>query len=435
MRRALSMAGVLVVVVASVTIAAARPAAADPSASNWAALRQCESSGDYSTNTGNGYYGAYQFDQSTWDSVGGAGLPSDASPAEQDYRALYLYRMRGWSPWTCATLAGLVEDSSAGSGAVPDRAEAAYISSGGAGVFMPVTSSSCNVGAAPPTWGGEVLTQGHTYRALVCWQKQMDHLGFAFTGTGYFGNHTLSVVHQLQLQFGIAPSDVIDAQTWAAAWGGQSTASPPPAPAAPTPVATTGPGWPGNTAASCHVGATTAPTWPKRVFTQGSYDRDLGCWQMQMGSRGFNLTGTGYFGVHTLTALHQLQAQYGITRGDTVDAATWAAGWIGEPTSLKPTPGPVAPSVALWAGNTAANCHVGANAAPAWPGKWFTQGSYDRDLGCWQMQMGRRGYHLFGSGYYGTNTLAAAKDIQNRNHLGETGLIGENTWNAAWSSR
>jgi len=51
------------------------------------------------------------------------------------------------------------------------------------------------------------------------------------------------------------------------------------------------------------------------------------------------------------------------------------------------------------------------------------------------MQMGRRGYHLFGSGYYGTNTLAAAKDIQNRNHLGGTGLIGENTWNAAWSSR
>ena len=62
-------------------------------------LRMCESGGDYSTNTGNGFYGAYQFDLPTWGSVGGSGLPSDASPAEQDYRAAALYRSRGSSPW------------------------------------------------------------------------------------------------------------------------------------------------------------------------------------------------------------------------------------------------------------------------------------------------------------------------------------------------
>lgn len=70
-----------------------------PSPSQWAILRACESGGDYGINTGNGYYGAYQFDQGTWQSVGGSGLPSDASPAEQDARALALWRDRGWQPW------------------------------------------------------------------------------------------------------------------------------------------------------------------------------------------------------------------------------------------------------------------------------------------------------------------------------------------------
>ncbi len=64
-----------------------------------ASIRACESGGDYSTNTGNGFFGAYQFDLSTWASVGGAGLPSDASPDEQDYRAALLWRSRGSSPW------------------------------------------------------------------------------------------------------------------------------------------------------------------------------------------------------------------------------------------------------------------------------------------------------------------------------------------------
>ncbi len=64
-----------------------------------AGLRACESGGDYSINSGNGFYGAYQFDFQTWASVGGSGLPSDASPDEQDYRAALLWRSRGSAPW------------------------------------------------------------------------------------------------------------------------------------------------------------------------------------------------------------------------------------------------------------------------------------------------------------------------------------------------
>jgi LysM repeat protein len=69
----------------------------------FASIRQKESGGNYAINTGNGYYGAYQFDLGTWQSVGGSGLPSNASPAEQDMRAQMLYERRGCSPWpnTC----------------------------------------------------------------------------------------------------------------------------------------------------------------------------------------------------------------------------------------------------------------------------------------------------------------------------------------------
>ncbi|HSW79988.1 MAG TPA: G5 domain-containing protein [Candidatus Saccharimonadales bacterium] len=47
-------------------------------------LRGCESGGNYQTNTGNGYYGAYQFSLGTWQSLGYSGLPSNAAPSVQD---------------------------------------------------------------------------------------------------------------------------------------------------------------------------------------------------------------------------------------------------------------------------------------------------------------------------------------------------------------
>ena len=53
---------------------------------NWAALARCESGGDPRLVDGP-YYGLYQFTIGTWRSVGGRGLPSNASPAEQTHRA------------------------------------------------------------------------------------------------------------------------------------------------------------------------------------------------------------------------------------------------------------------------------------------------------------------------------------------------------------
>jgi len=47
-------------------------------------LRDCESGGNYADDTGNGYYGAYQFSLGTWERLGLSGLPSDSPPSVQD---------------------------------------------------------------------------------------------------------------------------------------------------------------------------------------------------------------------------------------------------------------------------------------------------------------------------------------------------------------
>ncbi|GAA3715400.1 hypothetical protein GCM10022378_02240 [Salinicoccus jeotgali] len=70
------------------------------SSQNWGALAQCESGGAPGIVSANGlYHGLYQFDVRTWQSVGGSGLPSNASAAEQTKRAQILYDQRGSQPW------------------------------------------------------------------------------------------------------------------------------------------------------------------------------------------------------------------------------------------------------------------------------------------------------------------------------------------------
>jgi uncharacterized protein YabE (DUF348 family) len=94
------------------------PAAPAPSAGNtsgaginlanaamWDRIAQCESGGNWSINTGNGYYGGLQFASSTWLSNGGADFASRAdlaSRAEQITVANRLYAKAGLSPWGCA---------------------------------------------------------------------------------------------------------------------------------------------------------------------------------------------------------------------------------------------------------------------------------------------------------------------------------------------
>ncbi len=65
----------------------------------FACIRQKESGGNYAENTGNSYYGAYQFDLGTWHSLGYPGRPDQAPPGVQDAAAQKLYSERGFAPW------------------------------------------------------------------------------------------------------------------------------------------------------------------------------------------------------------------------------------------------------------------------------------------------------------------------------------------------
>jgi hypothetical protein len=64
------------------------------------AIAACESGGNPEAVSPDGTYrGLFQFDQGTWESVGGSGDPAAAPAAEQEYRAALLYSESGSSPW------------------------------------------------------------------------------------------------------------------------------------------------------------------------------------------------------------------------------------------------------------------------------------------------------------------------------------------------
>jgi hypothetical protein len=66
----------------------------------FACIRSAESGGNYAAvNSSSGAGGAYQFMPSTWAALGGAGLPENAPPSEQDAMAQKLYARDGWAPW------------------------------------------------------------------------------------------------------------------------------------------------------------------------------------------------------------------------------------------------------------------------------------------------------------------------------------------------
>jgi len=313
-RRALALATTIATVIASAVFLGSGSASADPSADDWYQLRMCESTNRYDINTGNGYYGAYQFDLATWKSVGGSGRPDQANAAEQDYRALILYRNRGWNPWVCARLVGLSEDSDARTKVAPPvGGNQSSGSDAGEGSAAPASGSA-------PAYPGRQFREGDSSDALKAWQKQMGALGYDLVGTGYFGPKTKDAVLDLQAKAGLNVVGYIGPKTWAAAWSGGAAPAVAPA-AAPT--------YTPSTNESCGVGQSTAPAWPGRQFVQGDTDQALQCFQRQLGSRGYGLTGTGYYGPSTKTAVVALQQRNGINPSGILGARTWAAAWEG----------------------------------------------------------------------------------------------------------
>jgi resuscitation-promoting factor RpfA len=103
-----SASGVSAVVLAAglvvSSIATAAPAGASESMKvELHKLRICESGDNYHLNTGNGYYGAYQFAAATWHALGYRGRPDHAKALTQNRAARKLHSLEGWRAWpSCA---------------------------------------------------------------------------------------------------------------------------------------------------------------------------------------------------------------------------------------------------------------------------------------------------------------------------------------------
>jgi resuscitation-promoting factor RpfA len=116
--RSLLRLAVVGAVAAGTPLALAGTADAAPG-SAWDKLAQCESGGNWNTNTGNGYYGGIQFDATTWHAYGGQGMPHQASRSEQIAVAERTLAAQGWNAWpACSRKMGL-RGNAASPGAAP----------------------------------------------------------------------------------------------------------------------------------------------------------------------------------------------------------------------------------------------------------------------------------------------------------------------------
>ncbi|MFE5838884.1 transglycosylase family protein [Arthrobacter sp. NPDC056493] len=107
-RRGVTLAAVSAATLALSATAANAATPAATSASTWDSLAQCESGGNWSTNTGNGFSGGLQFTPQTWAAYGGTGSPQNASRAQQIAVAEKVQASQGWGAWpACSAKLGL----------------------------------------------------------------------------------------------------------------------------------------------------------------------------------------------------------------------------------------------------------------------------------------------------------------------------------------
>ncbi|WP_329169498.1 LysM peptidoglycan-binding domain-containing protein [Streptomyces sp. NBC_01685] len=109
--RIATLAGVTGAAVAVPLMGATGASAA--SVDTWDAVAQCESGGNWSINTGNGYYGGLQFSQSSWAAAGGTQYAARADLASKDQQiaaAEKLLDLQGPGAWSCAEAGGLTND-------------------------------------------------------------------------------------------------------------------------------------------------------------------------------------------------------------------------------------------------------------------------------------------------------------------------------------
>ncbi|WP_156372325.1 LysM peptidoglycan-binding domain-containing protein [Arthrobacter sp. Leaf337] len=119
-RRGVTLAAVSAAGLALSATAANAAVPTATSGSTWDALAQCESGGNWSTNTGNGFSGGLQFTDSTWAAYGGTGSAANATREQQIAVAENVQASQGWGAWpACAAKLGLSGGGGAPAPSVP----------------------------------------------------------------------------------------------------------------------------------------------------------------------------------------------------------------------------------------------------------------------------------------------------------------------------
>lgn len=160
--RIAALAGVTGVAIAAPLMAAGSASAA--TASEWDAVAQCESGGNWSINTGNGYYGGLQFSASTWAAYGGTAYAStadQASKSEQITIGEKVLAAQGKGAWpTCGT--GLSSAAYTGGTSTPSTSSSSNSSSSNTSPSTSTTTRSTDTAAsrsaARPAAGKTVST-------------------------------------------------------------------------------------------------------------------------------------------------------------------------------------------------------------------------------------------------------------------------------------
>lgn len=155
LRSALGASAGLTTAAAALSVVGSGSASA-ASVSTWDRVAECESSGDWHINTGNGYYGGLQFTQSTWAAYGGrsyAPRADQATKAQQITVAERVLRSQGPGAWpVCSVRAGLVRGGPAPYSAQPRVVPRAAPAPSAA--YLAVDYAIRKISSAPYLWGG-----------------------------------------------------------------------------------------------------------------------------------------------------------------------------------------------------------------------------------------------------------------------------------------
>ncbi len=203
--------------------AAATAASAGGTVAQFEALAQCESGGNWSINTGNGYYGGLQFSAATWRGIGYGGLPHQASKATQIEAGQKLQGRSGWGQWpACSRKLGLSGDGGAATPTSTTTSTHTHAAPAPTRTAPVRASRSAGRTAAPAFTGGVMTTADiSTFSATTkAWQQQMRSRGWTIAVDGYFGPQSSSVAKRFAAQKGLRPAvaGTVDAAVFGAAW-------------------------------------------------------------------------------------------------------------------------------------------------------------------------------------------------------------------------